>query len=237
MRNFSAIFRIVAPLAAVVLLSCSGNATQTPSQGQTESATAKEPYKKKYTNANFYKDGKLDPQVALDAYLDMFEYYGVPYSDFLKENLFISDFGLGDFENTGMAGVFWLNDAVHGYFGHEIYLLPGQMIGEHRHIATEFPAKFESWQVRHGWAYNFSIGDPTPDPPHFPESQKDYITALHFQVQHVDQVIHLAEAESPHFLYAGPEGVIITEYANYHDGNGLRWTNPRAGFPNVLSGE
>ena len=38
----------------------------------------------------------------------MFEFYGVPFTDFMKENMWISDFGLGDFEHAGMAGVFWL---------------------------------------------------------------------------------------------------------------------------------
>jgi hypothetical protein len=51
----------------------------------------------------------------------------------------------------------------------------------------------------------------------------------------VDEVIHLAEIESPHLLFAGPEGVIITEFASYHDGNGLRFTNPNVQFIDVLS--
>ena len=195
----------------------------------------KDPYTQKYTNADFYKNGELDPEIALNAYLDMLEHYGVPYSDFLKENLWITDFNLGDFENVGMAGIFWVNDPDHKYLGHEIYLLPGQMIVEHYHVASEYPAKFESWQVRHGWAYNYSIGDPTPNPPKLPESQKGHITVSHFQKQFVDEVIHLAEPESPHFLLAGPGGAIITEYANYHDGDGLRFTNPNVEFIDVLS--
>lgn len=200
-----------------------------------DSMKVRDPYTQKYTNADFYKDGELDPEIALMAYLDMLEYYGVPYSDFLKQNLWITDFNLGDFENVGMAGIFWVNDPDYKYLGHEIYLLPGQMIVEHYHVASEYPAKFESWQVRHGWAYNYSIGDPTPNPPKLPESQKGHITVSHFQKQFVDEVIHLAELESPHFLFAGPEGVIVTEYANYHDGNGLRFTNPNVEFIDVLS--
>ncbi len=217
-------------IIGVALVACSGETKKE------EVMQTKEPYKKKYTNADFYKDGKLDPKVALDAYLDMLDYYGVPYSEFVKNNLWITDFELGDFENVGMAGLFWVNDEAHAYFGHEIYLLPGQMILEHRHVATNHPPKFESWQVRHGWTYNYSIGDPTPNPPVLPASQKDFITVSHFQKQMVDEVIHLAEAESPHFLFAGPEGAIVTEYANYHDGNGLRFTNPGAVFTDALAG-
>jgi D-lyxose ketol-isomerase len=36
-------------------------------------------------------------------------------------------------------------------------------------------------------------------------------------------------------LFAGPEGAIVTEYANYHDGNGLRFTNPNVEFTDVLA--
>ncbi len=217
-------------MIGVALAACSGECKK-----EDTTMKAKEPYKKKYTNADFYKDGKLVPEVALQAYLDMFDYYGVPYSDFVKNNLWITDFELGDFENVGMAGLFWVNDSEHQYFGHEIYLLPSQMILEHRHVPTEgYPAKFESWQVRHGWAYNYSIGETTPGAPALPGSQNGFITVSHFQKQQVDEVIHLAEAESSHFLFAGPEGAIITEYANYHDGNGLRFTNPKAVFTNAL---
>jgi len=207
----------------------------TPQPKNVEVMKEKAPYQKKYTNADYYKDGKLVPEIALKAYLEMLEHYGVPYSDFVKKNLWITDFNLGDFENVGMAGLFWVNDPVHKYFGHEIYLLPGQMIVEHKHVATEFPAKFESWQVRHGWAYNYSIGETTPNAPELPASQKDHITISHFQKQMVDEVIHLAEIESPHFLLAGDNGAIISEFATYHDGAGLRFTNPKVVFTDILT--
>ena len=84
--------------------------------------TKEKVFTKKYTNADFYVDGKFNGEVALKAYLEMFEFYGVPFTDFMKENMWISDFGLGDFEHAGMAGVFWVNDPVNRHFGHEIYL-------------------------------------------------------------------------------------------------------------------
>ena len=108
-------------------------------------------YSKKYTNADFYKDGKFDQEVALKAMKDMFEFYGVPFTDLMAKDIWVTDFGLGDFENVGMGGIFWINDAEHGYFAHAIYLLPGQMIPEHAHVKTKFPAKHESWMVEKGW--------------------------------------------------------------------------------------
>ena len=93
---------------------------------------------KTYTNADFYAaDGKFQEDKAREAYFDMFRRFGYPISDRLKKEMWILDFGLGDFSRVGMAGIFWLNRQDHNYFGHEIYLLPGQMIPEHQHLATD----------------------------------------------------------------------------------------------------
>lgn len=195
---------------------------------KSEKATAL--YVKKYTNKDYYSNGKFNKEVALKAVLDMFNYYGVEYTEFMKKNMFISDFNLGDFENTGMAGIFWTNDAEHNMFGHEIYLLPGQMIAEHAHVATNYPAKHETGLVRYGSGYNFSIGDPTPNPPALPESQKKYITLLHFEPKKVGDMVYLAKIETKHFLFAGPNGMIVTEFGTYHDNAGLRFSNPNVKF-------
>lgn len=192
-------------------------------------------YQKKYTNADYYKDGKIQVDVVVAAYKDMLDFYGLPWSADLEKNIWITDFELGDFENAGMAGIFWVNDSIHSYFGHEIYLLPGQMIPEHAHVKTKFPAKFESWRVIKGWCYNFGIGEASPDAPAVPASQVNHITAKNCTKQQVDQVLHLKEIESPHFLYAGDEGAVVSEYASYHDGEGLRFTNPGVVFTDMLT--
>ena len=100
---------------------------------KTEQKTTMKPYTKKYTNADYYKDGKIQPEIVKKAYLEMLESYGVPFSPTLEAGIWMTDFSLGDFENVGMAGIFWVNDSINRYFGHEIYLLPGQMIPEHFH--------------------------------------------------------------------------------------------------------
>ncbi|MDR2954962.1 MAG: hypothetical protein LBV43_07770 [Prevotella sp.] len=183
-------------------------------------------YKKKYTNADFYTDGKFNQDIAMKAYKDMFEFYNYPFTPLLEKDMWVTDFGLGDFENVGMGGVFWINDDKHGYFAHAIYLLPDQMIPEHAHVKTEYPAKHEAWMVTKGWAYNFSeIGEQTSDAPKIPE--KHGVTkSKNYVIQKVGEVISLKELESFHFLMAGSEGAIVDEWASYHDGAGLRFTNP-----------
>ena len=40
-------------------------------------------YSKKYTNADFYKDGKFQQDVAMEAMKDMFAFYGVPFTELM----------------------------------------------------------------------------------------------------------------------------------------------------------
>jgi hypothetical protein len=43
-------------------------------------------------------------------------------------------------------------------------------------------------------------------------------------------VAKLEVAESMHWMKGGPEGAIVTEYATYHDGDGLKFSNPNVAF-------
>lgn len=216
---------ILIALAAVFAVACCSKTTQTTTTAM------KAQFEKKYTNADFYKDGVFQQDTAKKAFLEMFAHYDVPFTEFMEKNIWFTDFGVGDFENCGMGGIFWVNDSVNGYFSHDIYLLPGQMIPEHKHVKTAYPAKMESWMVRNGWCYNFSeIGDATADAPAIPASQQANTVSKHFVKQNVGELVHLADAgaETWHFLMAGPNGAIVHEYANYHDNAGLRFTHPTA---------
>ncbi len=193
-------------------------------------------YQKKYTNADYYVDGKFQAEVALAAMLDMFDFYGVPYTDYLKENMFISDFNLGDFENVGMGGVFYVNDKDHGYFGHDIYLLPGQMIVEHWHMSTSEPAKHEAWLVRNGDCVSFGEGEDTKGNPAIPASQKEHVTvANHCDPINEGEWLPLTRLTSRHFLMATDAGAIVSEMGTFHDNDGLNFTNPNVVFTDIMS--
>ena len=160
----------------------------------------------------------------------------------------------------GMGGVIWVNEIREEYFGHDIYLLPGQSIAEHRHLPThiktkdqwtgkeyekDLPCKMESWLVRHGWVWGFTTeGEPNLDKyPEVkaklskllfekdPETGKQILNCLHVEKWVADGVAHkLAKDESWHFMMGGDEGAIVSEFANYHDGQGLRFSVPGVGF-------
>ena len=184
----------------------------------------------KYPNDHFYKDGKFDPEAAKKAYAELFQFHNYSLRDVVLKSpdFWMLEFAQNDFSNVGMGGIFFVNDKEHSYFGHEIYLLPGQMIAEHYHMPAEnMPAKHESWQVRHGSVWTVAQGgDKSKLPFELPKSQEKYTTCFDAKELKVGDQDKLRKLEQPHFMMAGPEGAIVTEYATYHSGAGLRFSNP-----------
>ncbi len=186
-----------------------------------------------FKNEEFYDaDGTFNQEAAKQAYYELMEYHGYPKYDSLKEVLWVLDFAVGRFTDVGMGGVFWLNEWVeegkYGYLGHEIFLLPGQMIPEHRHVQHEdVPPKMEGWHCRYGETILFAEGDPSPDAEKIiPASELKFTTCRNVQRLAPGEVGKLGKPLAPHFQVAGPEGEIVSEYASYHSMDALRFTNP-----------
>jgi D-lyxose ketol-isomerase len=184
----------------------------------------------KHDNGHFYSaDGGLDEVAAKDAYYEMMEYFGYPIPERLRgEDFWTLDFALGNFTEVGMAGILWVNNQEHDYMGHEIYLLPHQMIPEHWHLATEKGrAKVEAWHLRHGSVTLYSEGEPTPGGEgRIPPLHRDIAVARTELLLAPGEHGQLANPGEKHWMLAGPEGAIVSEYASFHDMDGLRFTHP-----------
>ncbi len=233
----------VARLGALAVLTASMTVFSVGCCGLAECKQQKE--MKHVDNAEFYKDGKFDAAKAKDAYLSMIKKLGAPvYKRYLDDPDFLwaVDFNQGQFASFGMGGLFWVNNRDKQYFAHEIFLLPGQSIAEHRHLPTvdakgPLQCKHESWQVRYGSVYGFSeVGEPNLDK--YPEAkamlaecQKPHMNCVHVEKWEADGQVHpLPKDETWHFMMGGPNGAIVSEYATYHDGNGLRFSCPNVKF-------
>ena len=186
---------------------------------------------KKYRTEDFYKAGVFDAEAAKKAYYEMMWFYNYPIPPRLHTDEFWTlDFAVGKFTEVGMAGIFWVNNKKDNYFGHEIYLLPGQMIPEHKHVKTaDAGPKMEAWHVRYGWVYIYGEGDPTPGvAERIPPTHKECAKARNEKKLMPGEVGMLAGPEQWHWMHAGPDGAIVTEYATYHDAAGLRFSHPKA---------
>ena len=183
-------------------------------------------------NDSYYTQGKFNETLAKEAYFEMMGNFGYPIPENLRQNIWAVDFALGRFTEVGMAGIFWINELDGKYFGHEIYLLPGQMIAEHAHVATDKAGpKMEGWHVRHGSVYFSGEGEESGEAAKIiPASELKFTTVRNFTYCNPGEIGKLNRPEAKHFMIGGTDGVIVTEYGSYHDGDGLRFTNPDVSF-------
>jgi D-lyxose ketol-isomerase len=198
------------------------------------SARADDKDKKKirFKDADFYDSkGKFKEEKAKEAVIALMKYHGCPVFDGLKEKLWVSDYGKGQFTKFGLAAVMFMNNERDRYMLMDIFLLPGQMLPEHWHLKTEKnPAKLEGWLVRHGESHIVGIGeDNLSKDVTIPACHNGGKTETRHEVlAKPGMFVALAEVESRHWQWAGPEGAIITEVANVHDNAGVRHTDKEA---------
>jgi len=182
-----------------------------------------------FDNCCFYDDqGKFKPEAAKDAYIALMEYHGYPVFEDVREKLWVSDYGTGQFTKLGLGANMFVNNEQDRYMLMDIYLLPHQMLPEHYHVATERnPAKLEGWLVRHGLSYVYGPGEPTPNiKAVIPKCHLNgTVTVRHEVILRPGQFTPLTKAEAPHWQFAGPAGAIITEVATVHDPAGVRHTD------------
>jgi hypothetical protein len=218
-------------------------------------------------NAQFYgADGAFNAEAAKKAYIDMMKKFGYPLQDVLKTDAFwVCDFVQRDFSKLGMGGVFWKNasgtygkngaqaykgnyqNQQFGYLGHEIYLLPGQMLPEHCHIGGHegYGPKMEAWHVRYGSVEFFgeyrgegtetSISGMSASERPWGNGE-DWFKSKYVarRTAQSGEVYTLEDPESWHFQRAGAEGAIVTEYATYH--NHVMFSKPGMEFASSEAG-
>jgi D-lyxose ketol-isomerase len=190
-----------------------------------------------YPNSHYYNDGKFDESKARDAIIELARFHGYPITTGLREKLWVSDYGLGKFVEVGLAAVGIVNnlDGEYSYMLQDLFILPNQMLPEHWHVdvpaaekKTRGAQKDEGWYVRWGRSYIIGEGDKNlPEQVKVPKSH-GAVTVEHCTVADAGTFVKLTKRGSRHWQFAGTEGVILTEVANYHDNASVRHTNETA---------
>ena len=90
-----------------------------------------------FKNADFYTDGKFNEDKGKDACIALMKYHGYPVYPDMKEKLWVSDYAIGQYTKFGLAARMWKNNEEDRYMQMDLFLMPGQMLPEHWHIATE----------------------------------------------------------------------------------------------------
>lgn len=189
---------------------------------------------KTYPNEHFYTaDGKFKMDVAREAYFEMMRYFHYPIPErFNTDDFWVKDFNIGNFKESGLAGIFWISDEAYNISGHEMFLLPNQAVPEHWHVGTAATGpKLEAWHVRCGEIYTYSEGPVSAGVDEkVPSSHQECTIAKNEQRVLPGEVSVLSGAGQRHWMRAGDEGAIVTEYATHHDHEGLRFSHPNGKF-------
>jgi len=179
-----------------------------------------------FDNSYFYDaDGKFLVERAKDAYIALMKYHGYPVYKGMREKLWASDYGTGQFAKLGLGARMWMNNEKDHYMLMDLFLLPGQMLPEHWHEKpANLPQKMEGWLVRYGLSHIVGEGEPNLGPDVvIPKCHNGgNVTVKHEVVAGPGDFVPLNRLGAHHWQLAGPEGAIISEVANVHSDAAVR---------------
>ncbi|MCA1901905.1 MAG: D-lyxose/D-mannose family sugar isomerase [Candidatus Hydrogenedens sp.] len=130
-----------------------------------------------------------------------------------KDKIEIAEFGLGRFEEIGLAIITYVNNER--YCAKELIMFPWMICPEHKHPPVENdPGKMETFRCRWGKVYLYTEGEPTRHPKaKIPEDKKDYFTVWHEIELHPGEQYTLPP-NTLHWFQAGEDGAIISEFSS-----------------------
>ena len=142
--------------------------------------------------------------------LSYYENAKIVLTDEEKDNLEVIDLGLGDFRNTGLTLVTYIN--TERCCGKEMVLLPHQTCPEHLHPTIDgIPGKEETFRCRWGKVHLFVSGEETPDRGVNPPENGKY--SVFHEVILLPGQQYTIYPDTLHWFQAGDEGAVISEFS------------------------
>jgi D-lyxose ketol-isomerase len=160
------------------------------------------------------------------AALGMFQKAGIALTAEEKENIDIADFGLGEFERTGVSLVIYIN--CERYCAKEMVLLPRQTCPEHKHAPFgEYRGKQETFRCRYGTVYLYVEGEPASRPFAVPPvgSEKWYTVWHEIVMREGEQ--YTIYPNTKHWFQAGDQGAVVSEFSTQSFDEYDIFTDPR----------
>jgi D-lyxose ketol-isomerase len=171
----------------------------------------------------------LNPQAlhtARQLALDMLRHAGIAVTAREREALDVADFALGDWEQTGLIELVYVN--TERYCAKELVLSGGQTCPEHRHPPVGGQeGKEETFRCRWGSVWLYVDGLPAAKPVcQAPKGSERYYTVWHeIALKPGDQ--YTIPPDSLHWFQAGPAGAIVSEFSTASLDETDVFTDPR----------
>jgi D-lyxose ketol-isomerase len=140
-------------------------------------------------------------------------------------NIEIADLGLGEFEQTGLALVTYVN--TERVCAKELILLPGQTCPQHFHPPVEGkPGKEETFRCRWGEMYLYVPGEPTPNPRAAPPPHRKHAYTVWHEIILRPGDQYTLPPETWHWFQGGPEGAVVSEFSTRSTDENDMFTDP-----------
>lgn len=152
------------------------------------------------------------------------EAQGIVLTPAERDRIEIADFGLGEFETTGLTLVVYVD--TDRYCAKELVLLPGQTCPQHRHppVGSD-PGKRETFRCRAGLVRLYVPGEASAT------AQPPLASAAHYDVFHEIELHpgeqHTIPSDTAHWFQAGPEGAIVSEFSSPNTDDHDVFVDPR----------
>lgn len=142
------------------------------------------------------------------------------------EQIEVTEFGLGDLEQTGLELIVYIN--TERYCAKELVLFPHQTCPEHRHPnVSGQPGKMETFRCRWGKVWLYMEGESTANLQAKPPAGSEaWYTVFHeVALQPGDQ--YTIPPNVLHWFQAGDDGAIVSEFSSISRDESDCFTDPR----------
>ena len=141
----------------------------------------------------------------------LFEKAGIFITEEECTSIEIADFGLDDFEVTGLGVLVYVN--TDRCCAKELAMWPGQTCPEHMHPSVaDDPGKEETFRCRWGTVFLYVSGEATEHPTCKPPGNRDKYTVQHeITLKQGDQ--YTIAPNTLHWFQAGEQGAVVSEFS------------------------
>ena len=130
-----------------------------------------------------------------------------------EQQVEIADFGLGQFEQTGLGVLVYVN--TERCCAKELAMWPHQTCPEHRHppISSENPGKEETFRCRWGKMYLYVQGTAMDQPKAIPPAGRENTYTVWHEIELNPGDQYTLIPNTLHWFQAGPEGAVVSEFS------------------------
>ncbi|MEX0642727.1 MAG: D-lyxose/D-mannose family sugar isomerase [Pirellulales bacterium] len=137
---------------------------------------------------------------------------GIILTDDEKERIEIADFGLSDFERTGLGVLVYVN--TERCCAKELAMWPRQTCPQHRHPNREEGlGKEETFRCRRGTVYLYVSGTKAATPKAIPPLGREHAYTVWHEIELRPGGQYTIHPDQEHWFQAGDEGAVVSEFS------------------------